>query len=182
MYTSRSLGFQSDDPATDFRGMGALGLSNLLYLSTVHRDKARALLALSADKQYWFPFAITGINITNMLFELMIPNKSCPAYKLLTTKSLVCRRGALVLLPGQNNTTAIDWCTPWAWMTIAPNTSLPQHDTAALEYYVAAEYVYMECSSAEYVLSSMCAFHELYCYVFDRWIDSWQAYSMCVCV
>ncbi|EGC38308.1 hypothetical protein DICPUDRAFT_86597 [Dictyostelium purpureum] len=64
------LGFQGKDPATDFRGMGILGLENLVYLSTIHSDKARDALNNSRSKcQY--PFAITGINITALVSKLM---------------------------------------------------------------------------------------------------------------
>nr|CAG4643397.1 EOG090X0AMT [Ilyocryptus agilis] len=43
----KELGFQGDDPKTDFRGMGLLGLENLLY-----------------------SFAIVGINLTHLAFNL----------------------------------------------------------------------------------------------------------------
>ncbi len=38
------IGFQGDDPSTDFRGMGLLGLENLLFFSTNYRESARHLL------------------------------------------------------------------------------------------------------------------------------------------
>lgn len=38
------IGFQGDDPMTDFRGMGILGLENLLYFSTNHTKIARLIL------------------------------------------------------------------------------------------------------------------------------------------
>ncbi|OCT57594.1 hypothetical protein XELAEV_18003296mg [Xenopus laevis] len=43
------IGFQGDDPKTDFRGMGLLGLYNLVY-----------------------SFAIVGINITDLAYNLLI--------------------------------------------------------------------------------------------------------------
>ena len=52
------LGFQGDDPATDFRGMGVLGLHQLLYLATHHpectpirtcRNRAHAAAARAAE-------------------------------------------------------------------------------------------------------------------------------------
>uniref|UniRef100_A0A673JNT4 ELMO domain-containing protein n=1 Tax=Sinocyclocheilus rhinocerous TaxID=307959 RepID=A0A673JNT4_9TELE len=43
-----NIGFQGDDPKTDFRGMGMLGLTNLLY-----------------------SYAIVGINLTEMAYSLM---------------------------------------------------------------------------------------------------------------
>ncbi|KAG9344010.1 hypothetical protein JZ751_012486 [Albula glossodonta] len=42
------IGFQGDDPKTDFRGMGMLGLTNLLY-----------------------SYAIVGINLTEMAYSLL---------------------------------------------------------------------------------------------------------------
>jgi hypothetical protein len=38
------IGFQGDDPSTDFRGMGLLGLENLLFFSTHYNESARHLL------------------------------------------------------------------------------------------------------------------------------------------
>ena len=46
------LGFQGDDPATDFRGMGVLGLHQLLYLATqVRRCRADRAHAARARRQ-----------------------------------------------------------------------------------------------------------------------------------
>ncbi|KAJ6668759.1 hypothetical protein lerEdw1_012243 [Lerista edwardsae] len=42
------IGFQGDDPKTDFRGLGMLGLTNLLY-----------------------SYAIVGINLTEMAYSLL---------------------------------------------------------------------------------------------------------------
>jgi len=61
------LGFQGDDPATDFRGSGILGLHNLLFLSETFNDHARCMLQESHHPNYWYSFAITGINITKWL-------------------------------------------------------------------------------------------------------------------
>ncbi|KAN0052710.1 hypothetical protein ACTA71_006814 [Dictyostelium dimigraforme] len=65
-----TLGFQGMDPATDFRGMGILGLDNLIYLSTQHSDDAREILKNSNSK-CCYPFAITGINITALILNLI---------------------------------------------------------------------------------------------------------------
>ena len=61
---------QGTDPATDFRGMGLLGLLNLLYFAETRTEKARAILASHRE----YPFAVAGINITSMLLELMEMN------------------------------------------------------------------------------------------------------------
>ncbi|XP_054846401.1 ELMO domain-containing protein 2 isoform X2 [Eublepharis macularius] len=41
------IGFQGDDPKTDFRGMGMLGLVNLLYFSKHYPHEARQILTRS---------------------------------------------------------------------------------------------------------------------------------------
>ncbi|NWI62637.1 ELMD2 protein, partial [Todus mexicanus] len=41
------IGFQGDDPKTDFRGMGLLGLVNLVYFSKHYTDEARQILSRS---------------------------------------------------------------------------------------------------------------------------------------
>uniref|UniRef100_A0A8C6XUW2 ELMO domain containing 2 n=1 Tax=Naja naja TaxID=35670 RepID=A0A8C6XUW2_NAJNA len=41
------IGFQGDDPKTDFRGMGMLGLTNLLYFSKHYPHEARRILIRS---------------------------------------------------------------------------------------------------------------------------------------
>ncbi|GBM98692.1 ELMO domain-containing protein 1 [Araneus ventricosus] len=46
------IGFQGDDPKTDFRGMGVLGLDNLLYFATEHSEIARHVLLHSNHPTY----------------------------------------------------------------------------------------------------------------------------------
>ncbi|XP_030632730.1 ELMO domain-containing protein 1 [Chanos chanos] len=83
------IGFQGSDPKTDFRGMGVLGLLNLLYFA--EHDKATALQLLhdsqqpkhstlskaewerrSLEKAIGFSFAIVGINITELVYKLLM--------------------------------------------------------------------------------------------------------------
>nr|XP_033804712.1 ELMO domain-containing protein 1 isoform X2 [Geotrypetes seraphini] len=91
------IGFQGDDPKTDFRGMGLLGLSSLVYfaewdtasalqiLSDSHHSKFREIgkKELSNfnkaewekkkfDKAIGYSFAIVGINITDLAYNLLI--------------------------------------------------------------------------------------------------------------
>uniref|UniRef100_A0A674MRI9 ELMO/CED-12 domain containing 1 n=1 Tax=Takifugu rubripes TaxID=31033 RepID=A0A674MRI9_TAKRU len=61
------IGFQGNDPKTDFRGMGLLGLLNLLYFA--EHDKATALQMLNDSL---FSFAIVGINITDLAYSLLV--------------------------------------------------------------------------------------------------------------
>ena len=60
------IGFQGQDPATDFRGSGLLGLKMLhtLCTDTRYRSKALQMYEASTVKEQWFFFAVTGINIT----------------------------------------------------------------------------------------------------------------------
>eukprot|EP01039_Chlorochromonas_danica_P005572 gene5574-6135_t len=65
------LGFQGKDPATDFRGMGLLGLIQLVYFSQSSPQLARQLLQESQADATYFPFAATGINVTAFVLELL---------------------------------------------------------------------------------------------------------------
>jgi hypothetical protein len=56
---------QGNDPATDFRGMGLLGLTTILYFARHHGDTLSALLKQGRS----YPWASTGINLTQMLFK-----------------------------------------------------------------------------------------------------------------
>ncbi|XP_052393287.1 ELMO domain-containing protein 1-like [Carassius gibelio] len=83
------IGFQGNDPRTDFRGMGLLGLHSLLYFAK--HDKATALQVLhdslqpkhskmskaewdkkTYDKAIGYSFAIVGINITDLAYSLLV--------------------------------------------------------------------------------------------------------------
>jgi ELMO/CED-12 family len=58
----KTIGFQGKDPATDFRGMGLLGLKNLVYFATHYPEQVRAMI--QAERSY--PFASSGINMTHL--------------------------------------------------------------------------------------------------------------------
>lgn len=65
------LGFQGKDPASDFRGMGMLGLLQLVYFTSKRTELAKLTLTEANDPYaVYFPFAITGINITAFVLEL----------------------------------------------------------------------------------------------------------------
>lgn len=66
------IGFQGDDPMTDFRGMGLLGLQNLLYLVTQYPSVAKQLLSHSHHPKHGYSFAIVGINITGLAYSLLV--------------------------------------------------------------------------------------------------------------
>jgi hypothetical protein len=67
-----TLGFQGSDPGTDFRGMGLLGMQQLVYFSQTRSTTALMILdeSWNPDRQY-FPFAVVGINITAFVLELL---------------------------------------------------------------------------------------------------------------
>lgn len=67
------VGFQqSTDPSTDFRGMGILGLKQLVYFSQNMRESAVNILSHSCHPIKGYPFAITGINMSHLTLTLMI--------------------------------------------------------------------------------------------------------------
>jgi hypothetical protein len=64
------LGFQGKDPATDFRGMGLLGLSCLSFFVENYHKQTREIL--NAHRSY--PFATFGINLTHFLLKMLRMN------------------------------------------------------------------------------------------------------------
>jgi hypothetical protein len=67
----KELGFQGRDPATDFRGMGILGLSQLV--SYGERAEGKRVFCALLGSSPNFPFSIAGINITSSIFGLRRP-------------------------------------------------------------------------------------------------------------
>ena len=66
------IGFQGSNPATDFRGMGMLGLLQLHYYSNWNGGtSAKNALTTANHSVRYFPFAATGINITKFCIELL---------------------------------------------------------------------------------------------------------------
>ncbi|EEZ97357.1 ELMO domain-containing protein 2 [Tribolium castaneum] len=65
------IGFQGDDPKTDFRGMGLLGLENLLAFASDYQDAATYVLSHSHHPHYGYAFAIVGINLTSLAWTLL---------------------------------------------------------------------------------------------------------------
>ncbi|KAH9628887.1 hypothetical protein HF086_017816 [Spodoptera exigua] len=62
---------RGDDPKTDFRGMGLLGLENLLYFATEYPQVSSHVLSHSLHPKYGYTYAIVGINITSMAYYLL---------------------------------------------------------------------------------------------------------------
>ncbi|XP_051167589.1 ELMO domain-containing protein 2 [Leptopilina boulardi] len=67
----QDIGFQGDDPKTDFRGMGILGLENLVYFAREYPSAASHVLSHSTHPRYGYAFAIVGINLTSMALRLL---------------------------------------------------------------------------------------------------------------
>ncbi|WKY15787.1 hypothetical protein Q1695_000905 [Nippostrongylus brasiliensis] len=67
----RTLGFQSDDPSRDFRGMGILSLDQLIYMARNEPRCMRSIVVLSNHPRIGFPLVITGINITSLCHHLL---------------------------------------------------------------------------------------------------------------
>lgn len=67
----QNIGFQGDDPKTDFRGMGLLGLQNLVYFAQEYPSAATHVLSHSTHPRYGYAFAIVGINLTSMALKLL---------------------------------------------------------------------------------------------------------------
>ncbi|KAI7861284.1 ELMO/CED-12 family-domain-containing protein [Spinellus fusiger] len=65
------IGFQGDDPATDFRGMGMQGLDDLVYFAQTYPQVAKRVLGNASHGIGWYPFAIAGIHTTRFAVELM---------------------------------------------------------------------------------------------------------------
>ncbi|KAJ3057710.1 ELMO domain-containing protein 2, partial [Podochytrium sp. JEL0797] len=69
------VGFQGVDPATDFRGMGCLGLDDLVYYAKNHVASFQRVLTASHHSTAWFSMAIVGINITSFTLSLVRQRK-----------------------------------------------------------------------------------------------------------
>ncbi|KAI9320901.1 ELMO/CED-12 family-domain-containing protein [Dichotomocladium elegans] len=65
------IGFQGNDPATDFRGMGLQGLDDLVYYARTHPESAQKTFTSSRHPVSWYPFAIVGINITQYAVQTL---------------------------------------------------------------------------------------------------------------
>ncbi len=63
------IGFQADDPTTDFRGGGSLSLINLLHFLRSYEADALECLKTSRTQGSNYFFACAGINITYNLLE-----------------------------------------------------------------------------------------------------------------
>ncbi|KAG0610110.1 hypothetical protein M758_7G039500 [Ceratodon purpureus] len=83
----KEMGWQGNDPSTDFRGGGFISLENLLFFA--HRFPAvfqRLLHKEEGKRAEWeYPFAVGGLNITFMLIQLLDLRAAKPSSSSVTT-------------------------------------------------------------------------------------------------
>ena len=67
------IGFQGTDPADDIRGVGFLGLMQLVYFLDNHRTLplAREISDYSRDKEHYVPFCVLSFNITQIALSAL---------------------------------------------------------------------------------------------------------------
>ena len=63
------IGFQGEDPATDFRGAGILGLKNLHFYVNSHNEESMKIYLNSVQKESEYFFASGGIYISLKISE-----------------------------------------------------------------------------------------------------------------
>ena len=66
----KDMGFQSNDPCTDFRAMGLLGLHCLWYHSTNYSSRVRTIVHAGKPARD-FPYAAVGINLVASLVQML---------------------------------------------------------------------------------------------------------------
>ncbi|KAI8336785.1 ELMO/CED-12 family-domain-containing protein [Chlamydoabsidia padenii] len=65
------IGFQGNDPASDFRGMGMQGLDDLVYYTKTYPEYSQRTFLSSQHPISWYPFAIVGINISQFTIQIL---------------------------------------------------------------------------------------------------------------
>ncbi|KAK3276040.1 hypothetical protein CYMTET_15869 [Cymbomonas tetramitiformis] len=69
----KEMGWQGEDPGTDFRAAGFISLENLIFLGEQQPDVFQRLLTKSdGERSDWeYPFCVAGVNITFMLVDVL---------------------------------------------------------------------------------------------------------------
>ncbi|KAL2635318.1 hypothetical protein R1flu_006797 [Riccia fluitans] len=77
----KEMGWQGNDPSTDFRGGGFVSLENLLFLANrFPRSFQRLLHKEEGKRATWeYPFAVAGLNITFMLIQMLDLRSGVPS-------------------------------------------------------------------------------------------------------
>lgn len=84
------VGFQRNNPSTDFRSMGIFGLKQLIFFTELFPELCNDILKHSNTPQgqiNWFPFAITGINISFSIIKLV---QNCSNTVPYIIKKIIC--------------------------------------------------------------------------------------------
>lgn len=71
------IGFQGEDPTTDFRGTGALGLHNLHNFVTRKQTAALECLEHARNKRHEYFLACSGINVTHGMMQRFFEPEVC---------------------------------------------------------------------------------------------------------
>lgn len=76
----KDMGWQGNDPSTDFRGGGFISLENLLFFARRFPAVFQRLLHKEEGKRaaWEYPFAVGGLNVTFMLIQLLDLRASKP--------------------------------------------------------------------------------------------------------
>ncbi|XP_076925165.1 uncharacterized protein LOC143587888 [Bidens hawaiensis] len=69
----KDMGWQGNDPSTDFRGGGFISLENLIFFAHTYPEAFQNLLnKKEGNRAEWeYPFAVAGINISFMLVQML---------------------------------------------------------------------------------------------------------------
>ncbi|KAI5068625.1 hypothetical protein GOP47_0016970 [Adiantum capillus-veneris] len=69
----KEMGWQGNDPSTDFRGGGYVSLENLLFFATKYQTTFQQLLCKKGGRRatWEYPFAVAGVNLTFMLIQML---------------------------------------------------------------------------------------------------------------
>jgi len=93
----KTIGFQGNDPSTDFRGSGLLGLENLYYVVSLDQRLLKRMSRYEhVPREYYLPFAIAGINVTYTLIQMLFITAN--PERMITAAQAQVYRGFLTLL------------------------------------------------------------------------------------
>lgn len=69
----KDMGWQGNDPSTDFRGGGYVSLENLLFFAKKYPETFQQLLCKKGGRRatWEYPFAVAGVNLTFMLIQML---------------------------------------------------------------------------------------------------------------
>ena len=73
----QQIGFQGNDPSTDIRGSGLLGVLQLLFGIEQHQEMMTKIYLLSISEHQHFPFAVVSFTISGIVLRLL---RSCLIY------------------------------------------------------------------------------------------------------